>query len=274
MNAPTITISPDVKKAILAAERTNDSLNFGPPGSMPLPLYKQTVKVLEQLGIKWDKKRKCHVSATPISAILDQALSDGKVVDKKKLEVKTNQFFPTTKEVADQMARAMFKAYGPVRNRQYLRILEPSAGDGDLVRAVYRAAAHDSIPAMGDVVAVEIDGHHENSLNDAVRPRFVIIADFLTVPDDQLGVFDLVIMNPPFSEGRDLKHIRKAVGLLKPGGVCVALSASGSWTRGIKAWQKLVLEIEEMCDVVILKDNVVAGTETKATSTMRLLRRK
>jgi 16S rRNA G1207 methylase RsmC len=52
----------------------------------------------------------------------------------------------------------------------------------------------------------------------------VIGGDFLFVP---LGSFDKIVMNPPFENGADIKHILRARELLIPGGRLVAICANG-----------------------------------------------
>ncbi|ULQ47391.1 hypothetical protein JN531_003700 [Flagellatimonas centrodinii] len=51
---------------------------------------------------------------------------------------------------------------------------------------------------------------------------------------DQRGVwsgYDRIIMNPPFSDGRDMKHVRHAYDLLRPGGRIVAIMGEGAFFR-------------------------------------------
>ena len=55
-------------------------------------------------------------------------------------------------------------------------------------------------------------------------------ADFLECNGD-LGTFDRVVMNPPFENAVDIKHIMHAYGMLKPGGRLVALCANGPRQR-------------------------------------------
>ena len=43
--------------------------------------------------------------------------------------------------------------------------------------------------------------------------------------------YDRIIMNPPFSEGRDIDHVRHAFSLLKPGGRVVAIMGEGAFYR-------------------------------------------
>jgi hypothetical protein len=56
-------------------------------------------------------------------------------------------------------------------------------------------------------------------------------ADFLQCSADAdaegLGMFDAVLMNPPFAQGADIAHITHALTMLKPGGRLVALCANG-----------------------------------------------
>ena len=47
-------------------------------------------------------------------------------------------------------------------------------------------------------------------------------ADFLECNGD-LGTFDRIVMNPPFTNGDDIKHIMHALKMLKPGGRLVAI---------------------------------------------------
>ncbi len=263
MTSPTIKISPEVKAAILSAKRGENSLDFGPPGSMPGPLYKQVVKVLEQLGIIWNRGKKCHISATPISGILDAALSDGEVINHKKIEVQTYQFFPTVPDVARSMALFAWEAMDdPTRK---LRLLEPEAGNGSLLLSAFET--YPGPLENLEVVAVEVDPRHRHALEEVIsKGDTVHIRDFLT--EESLGEFDVILMNPPFSEGRDIKHIHKAVSLLKKGGVCIALCTDRPWNNGTKEAKGLIAEIHEICDMTMLEPSVIASTATSAISVM------
>lgn len=101
-------------------------------------------------------------------------------------------------------------------------MLEPSAGTGSLLGAI-GARWYET---GGRAVAVEIN----QGLCDRLRTEFpltdVRCADFLQCNGD-LGKFDRVVMNPPFENGADIKHILHARRFLKPGGRLVALCANG-----------------------------------------------
>ena len=50
--------------------------------------------------------------------------------------------------------------------------------------------------------------------------------DFLE-QNGNLGKFDKILMNPPFANGADIKHIMHARQFLNPGGVIIAICANG-----------------------------------------------
>jgi SAM-dependent methyltransferase len=101
-------------------------------------------------------------------------------------------------------------------------VLEPSAGLGRLYRAVRRKSA------SCDVTLVELAPQccqvlYRETANDA-KTR-LLQGDFLT--REAVGSFDRIVMNPPFKQGLDVKHITHARTLLKPGGRLVALCYDG-----------------------------------------------
>lgn len=103
-------------------------------------------------------------------------------------------------------------------------VLEPSAGLGRLYRAA-RDAGH-----TGPMVLVDISPDCCRELYGMTAGDNVTLkqGDFLTM---RLGPFDGVLMNPPFANGADIKHIRHAAGMLKPGGRLVAICANGPRQR-------------------------------------------
>lgn len=101
-------------------------------------------------------------------------------------------------------------------------ILEPSAGTGAILRAI-RATVPDAV-----CDAIEISG----ALCEFLRKEFegvnVICRDFLQYPDSGTAPrYSRIIMNPPFNQGADIKHIIHAYSLLKPGGVLTAVCLDG-----------------------------------------------
>ena len=128
--------------------------------------------------------------------------------------VSSFNLFQTPEPLANMLA-SLFAEFG--------RVLEPSAGLGRLYRAVRkRSACHvtmveQAADCCGELYTIT-NGDHETRL---------IQADFLTCTKENLGLFNSVIMNPPFKMGRDVKHIKHAATLLAPGGRLVSVCANG-----------------------------------------------
>ena len=118
------------------------------------------------------------------------------------------QLFPTPPD----LARRVVDLAGV---RPGHRVLEPSAGTGRLLQA---------LPLGCNVTAVEISP----ALARQIGAR---CADFLVLSPDDLGAFDRIVMNPPFANAQDVRHILHARQFLTPGGVLVALCANGPRQR-------------------------------------------
>ena len=184
------------------------------PAQLDRKLYQRVDKVLKGLGGKWNTKAKGHLfeRGTP-AEILAGVVESGSFVDKKK----AFGFFETPRAVAQRMLEI-------ANVKPTDTVLEPSAGRGRLV---------EGLPMEQNIVAVELDP--DNVVFLAALPRChdrpgmmsVITGDFL---DGFFGFkFDVVLMNPPFANNQDIRHVRKAWDCLKPGGRLVAIT-SPHWT--------------------------------------------
>lgn len=127
--------------------------------------------------------------------------------------VSAPELFATPSDVAARMVEL-----AAVRPEH--RILEPSAGTGHILWEIPLSCL--------DVVAVELSFTLAEGLRSSQEFSRCDIrqGDFLELAD-RLGRFDRVIMNPPFSNAADIRHIQTAFGLLNEGGVLVALCANG-----------------------------------------------
>lgn len=177
-----------------------------PEGQLERDVYSQVDKVLKALGGKWDRRARGHLFAKPLGAELAAALESGVAVDRKKT---LEQFF-TPAALADRMVRL-----AGVRTGQH--VLEPSAGGGALVRAAIAAGAI--------VTAIEIDDAlcADRAAEGPHGGVFVFNADFLAWSPASPQPIDVVLMNPPFSGGKDVAHVRHAWSLLREGGELVAI---------------------------------------------------
>lgn len=128
--------------------------------------------------------------------------------------VSAPQLFPTPPALASQMVALLQIEPGHA-------VLEPSAGTGRLIDAVL------AVDAAARITAVELDPRLAARLQQA-RPANVTVhaGDFLVLAP-ALGQFNRILMNPPFAKAVDIAHIECAFGLLRPGGVLVALCANG-----------------------------------------------
>lgn len=138
------------------------------------------------------------------------------------------QLFPTPKGLAQRMADMLEIKGGE-------RVLEPSAGTGMLLGALggktFNAPLCVSSSSIPDNLhAVEVNQELAKRLRVEFPFTNVHCGDFLQM-NGNLGTFHKIIMNPPFADGADIKHIQHAAGFLKPGGRLVAICANGPRQR-------------------------------------------
>jgi phospholipid N-methyltransferase len=152
-------------------------------------------------------------TAEAIDAIKDSLRAGVKVVS-------APQLFPTPANLASRMV-----ALAEIEDGN--SVLEPSAGTGRLLDALISPDQTQWNGAtISRLVAVELNSELAKRLRTTYACADVREGDFLERNGD-LGKFDRVIMNPPFQNAADIKHIEHALTFLKPGGKLVALCANG-----------------------------------------------
>lgn len=126
-----------------------------------------------------------------------------------------NDFFPTPESRANWIASEADIQPG-------MDVLEPSAGNGVLAEAARKAG--------GNVDVVEL----ASDLRDILKEKGfnVVGSDFDEFKPEKL--YDRVLMNPPFSNDLDVKHVRQAYEHLKPGGKLVAIVSTMAGERNNK----------------------------------------
>lgn len=117
-------------------------------------------------------------------------------------------FFPTPAHVAQRMASLAHISEG-------MRVLEPSAGNGNLADAAKSAG--------GVVDVIEISSQLRDILT--AKGYTVVDHDFEGFTPEQ--PYQAILMNPPFSQRRDAAHIMRAFGMLASGGYLVAIAGEG-----------------------------------------------
>ncbi len=134
--------------------------------------------------------------------------------------VSAPQLFPTPPALAKRMVTEADIEEG-------MSVLEPSAGTGRLIQAM------DGIHNI-TVLAVEMSCTLADNLCLRCHTRTQVQqADFLCVQAKEIGPFDRIVMNPPFENGADIKHIQHALSFLRPRGRLVAICANGPRQRQI-----------------------------------------
>ena len=146
------------------------------------------------------KYRGTKAKADPIVAM------ERDLVGNKSLGV---DFFPTPPAVLERIMDEADIRHG-------MRVLEPSAGKGDIADAAKNAGA--------EVDTVELSFTLQDILK--AKGHNVIDTDFETF-EGREGMYDRVVMNPPFSNRLDAEHVRKAYNMLKPEGRLVAIMGEG-----------------------------------------------
>ena len=188
-----------------------------PDGQLDRKLYAEVKKALELIGGKW-KGGKIYgfVFQSDPTELLGQIASG----EKRNLK-KENQFFATPPELAARMVE--MAELGETDGQGYGDILEPSAGQGAIVKAI-----HDATEGTVTVCCYELMDINRSILEK--MPGVKLIGDdFMKAAS--IVQYDRIIANPPFTKNQDIDHIRLMFNLLKPGGVMVTLS-SPSWTFG------------------------------------------
>ncbi|QEG43452.1 methyltransferase [Roseimaritima ulvae] len=141
-------------------------------------------------------------------------------------------FFPTPDSVIAEMLRRADIQPGN-------RILEPSAGMGHILRALIADPLPTIRYAMGsiDIRWCEINAECREFIGTSIDyPRCQSLSeddvhDFLDIDPCDVGLFDRILMNPPFENGQDAEHAMNAADFLEPGGRLVAIVSEGLFYR-------------------------------------------
>lgn len=162
---------------------------------------------------------------------------DDPLENRKLTPARLYGFYPTPHELAERIIAKVPYHKGS------LRILEPSAGTGNLAYIVARPRKIHDKTVKHRVDAIEIQPALATALRNTGRLNKVTTADFLQVQPDTNALYDGVLMNPPFDLERDLDHITHALKFLKPGGWLLSIASAGTAfreTRKAAAFRKLI----------------------------------
>ena len=107
------------------------------------------------------------------------------------------QYFPTPEKLADRLVEL-------AEIDDIDKVLEPSAGRGRIVEAIYRNNPYCNLST------VELNPEYMESIQSVPQENKYTM-DFLEFVGHK---FDIIIMNPPFTKSQDIKHIMHAYSLL------------------------------------------------------------
>lgn len=181
-------------------------------GQLERKMYERTSKVLEALGLKWNRKLKGHacVDGDDIAERIEDAIQTRSYEKPNRLE-----FFATPFEVATRMCDLAEISEG-------MTVLEPSAGLGHLAQRIVGRIA------TSNIHCIEVDPMRAEHLRMQGYPN-VRQVDFLTV--SPAPTFDRILMNPPFRNLADIDHVMRAWEWLKPGGRLVSVMSQSAVFR-------------------------------------------
>lgn len=210
----TTVLGPAVLKVLATIEWDGDAAKIT-AGQLDRKLYLAVNDALEAVGGKWSRKAKAHLFEGNQRDALEALIETGAFIRGLDLKQHFGEF-ETPEELADQLI-------GLARITDKDIVLEPSAGGGNLLKALAKVAG----PLID---AVEVQGKHHAALTklaDAVHVRdFLELTLAYFTPS---GPFTRIIMNPPFARQTDVDHVLHAWKFLGTGGRLVAIMSPG-WT--------------------------------------------
>jgi hypothetical protein len=159
------------------------------------PPLAPTIAVMERLGGVESSKGRWEFSYL-IAPVLKELSRSGRIPEQK-----SHQFYPTPAELADV-------AVEMAEIEPHHSCLEPSAGQGGIA---------DLMPKS--TTCVEVSPLHCAVLK--AKGYQAECADFMQWGHGR--TFDRIVMNPPFSDGRGVEHVKHAASMLSVGGKLVAI---------------------------------------------------
>ncbi|OXM56425.1 hypothetical protein CFP71_13435 [Amycolatopsis thailandensis] len=176
----------DTVRRILAECRIDDNRLYLPDRQLDRKLYKGVNTVLEALGGTWNRRAKAHLFTSDPSTAIANVVAGGTVAPPATV---TEGYFATPAWLAEKIVTE-----SDIPDLEAgAEVLEPSAGDGALVRAIL-----DANPGVR-VTAIEPNPVRAAQLGD--DPRLTVVTSTLedfaeTAPRQHYAA---AVMNPPFA---------------------------------------------------------------------------
>jgi len=169
--------------------------------------YLEVKKALELIGGKWKGGKVFgFVFATDPTELLAE-ISNG---EKRNLK-KEFQFFATPENLADELVYL-------ADLKQHDTILEPSAGQGAIIKAINKVC--DVVPDCFELMDVNTIILNKSGL------RFNLLGEDFFKHNGK--TYSKIIANPPFTKNQDIDHLKEMFEVLGRGGRLVCIT-SESW---------------------------------------------
>lgn len=175
-----------------------------------------------------------------------------KEIKQSLMGLKFNDFFPTPDSVVDMMLDQAEIESG-------MTVWEPSAGWGNIADAV-RDAHPDTYLEVTEAAY---------KLRDILKLKGHTLLDPPDCLEHKGWQFDRILMNPPFSENQDIRHVRHAYANLKAGGRIVAIMCEHAFfgrekvCQEFREWLFEVGSAEELPDGAFLESERPTGVKTR-----------
>ena len=171
-------------------------------------------------------------------------------------------FYPTPRHLIVKMLEPYRKedSYYEYSKLEELCVLEPSAGKGDIVDFI-----SEKIRNQTQIKVIEKNLDLQATLKG--KDYVLIDEDFLTFESDYF--FDLIIMNPPFSNGDE--HLLKAIEIAKDTKIICLLNAETIRNPYTKKRQLLIEKINQFGSYEFLKEEFITA-ERKTSVEVALVR--
>lgn len=241
----------DLQKSIIRCRIEGDTLYLPSIKEGSLTNYKDVKAALENAGATYERSK--FIFPNDAQPYIDRLMGGESVNIKKEF-----QFFATPAKLAKRLVELANI------NSPDLEVLEPSAGQGAIVKAILE---HE--PGVC-VHAYELMDVNRNVLS-TIKDCILLGEDFLK--SDMLCdtkeitpinwnlkhrdlLFDRIIANPPFNKNQDIDHITEMYHRLRKGGRIVTI-ASNSWRTGSQKKQIAFREWLNKVNAVI--EDIPAG---------------
>jgi hypothetical protein len=191
--------------------------------------YQKVKKAFEAMAGKWSRREKATIFTEDPRPLVEGLITHG------VLSVARDGFFRTPKEVVWRMLE-----FVPLGDCAY-NTLEPEAGDGAIVEELLNAGI-----LRERLYCIEQNPKRCQIVGESWPGVRVACGDFLKFRNSAHLPFHRIFMNPPFEEGQDGEHVRRAYNLLSSGGKMAAILGEGIFFRDdrksqtFRAWMKAV----------------------------------